>query len=292
MNIPFIAKNTEAQQTRRSHMTVGKSVATTVLAGLISLIVIIPFIWVFATSLKDRAEVARNPLGLPQEYHWENYNTAWTKGHFSTYFMNSVLVVVPTVVVVLFLAMLAAYSFARLSFRGKGPLFTILLIGLTIPMGVLIIPLFYLILDLNLYNSLWSIILPQISIGLPFAILLLRTFIQDLPQEIMDSGRIDGCNNWQLLMNIVVPLSRPALLSLLIFNFMWNWGSFLLPVILIQKESSRTLPLGLNFFIGRYTSDIPLLMAGTVISFLPVVILYILFQRQFIKGITAGALNY
>jgi len=292
MNIPFIAKNTEAQQSRRSYMTVGKSVATTVLAGLISLIVIIPFIWVFATSLKDRAEVARNPLGLPQEYHWENYNTAWTKGHFSTYFMNSVLVVVPTVVVVLFLAMLAAYSFARLSFRGKGPLFTILLIGLTIPMGVLIIPLFYLILDLNLYNSLWSIILPQISIGLPFAILLLRTFIQDLPQEIMDSGRIDGCNNWQLLMNIVVPLSRPALLSLLIFNFMWNWGSFLLPVILIQKESSRTLPLGLNFFIGRYTSDIPLLMAGTVISFLPVVILYILFQRQFIKGITAGALNY
>lgn len=292
MNIPNVSNREETQQTRRPHIATGKSVATTILAGLISLIVIVPFFWVFATSLKDRAEVASNPLGFPQIYHWENYNTAWTKGHFSTYFLNSVLVVVPTVVCVLFLAMMAAYSFARLSFRGKGVLFTILLIGLTIPMGVLIIPLFYIILDLNLYNSLWSLILPQISIGLPFAVLLLRTFIQDLPQEIMDSGRIDGCNNWQLLMQIVVPLSRPALLSLLIFNFMWNWGSFLLPVILIQKESSRTLPLGLNFFIGRYTSDVPLLMAGTVISFLPVVILYVIFQRQFIKGITAGALNY
>ena len=146
-------------------------------------------------------------------------------------------------------------------------------------------------LNLKLLSTHWALILPEIATGLPFGILLLRSFIQDLPSEIMDSARVDGCNRLQLLVQIVTPLTRPALLSLLIFNFMWSWNQFLLPSFLIQQDSVRTLPAGLRFFLGRYSNDIPLLMAGATISFLPVVIVYMIFQRHFIQGIAAGALS-
>jgi raffinose/stachyose/melibiose transport system permease protein len=276
---------------RRSKSAVWGSLSSTLLAGLISLLTFIPFFWVIATSVKDRKEVTYNRLGFPQSFHPENYLRAWTEGHFEIYFKNSLIQVFPTVVAILFLSLMAAYAFAQFKFPGKEGLFTLFLVGLTIPVGVLIIPLFYQMLDLKLINTLWAIILPQIAIGLPFAVLLLRTFIQELPGEIIDAGRIDGCGNFDLLWHIVFPLSKPAMLSLFVFNFMWNWNQFLLPVVLIQDESMRTLPLGLNYFLGRYVSDLPVLMAGATISFIPIVIIYIIFQRQFIRGIVAGAVK-
>jgi raffinose/stachyose/melibiose transport system permease protein len=268
-----------------------RSMLFTSIAGVLSMSAIVPLIWVISTSLKTSAQVSRSPLGLPQELHWENYLNAWDVGQFSTYFGNSILVVFPTVLGVLLLSLLAAYAFAMFSFRGKNVLFMLFVAGLTIPLGVLVVPLFYNMLALRLVNTLWALILPQIAISLPFGILLLRSFVQELPGEILDAGRIDGCNHWGLLRYIVAPLTRPALLSLLVFNFMWSWNQFLLPVVLVQTEASRTLPLGLSFFQGRYTSDFPLLMAGATISFLPIVIIYIIFQRHFIQGITSGALS-
>lgn len=260
-------------------------------ATVIAVVTLLPFFWVVSTALKDREEVTVNRLGPPREIHLENFPTAWSEGNFDVYFRNSLLEVVPSVLLVLLLGLLAAYAFARFHFRGRELLFTLFLTGLTIPIGVLVIPLFYLMLDLKLLNTLWALILPQVAIGLPFAILILRTFIQELPQEILDAGRIDGCSEWQLLWRIVTPLSRPAIFALFIFNFMWNWNQFLLPVVLIQEEAKRTLPLGLNFFLGRYISDLPLLMAGATISFIPIVIVYLLLQRHFIRGITAGAIK-
>jgi raffinose/stachyose/melibiose transport system permease protein len=121
--------------------------------------------------------------------------------------------------------------------------------------------------------------------------LLIYSFIRDLPREVLDSGRIDGCNSWNLLRHIVAPLSRPAMLTLLVFNFMWTWNQFLLPIVLIQIDSKRTLPVGLNFFQGQFANDIPLLMAGATITFMPIVIIYLIFQRHFIQGIAAGALK-
>jgi raffinose/stachyose/melibiose transport system permease protein len=247
--------------------------------------------WIIVGAVKDRGRVIRNPLGLPDVWHWENFWQAWTGGNFDTYFGNSILVVVPVVIGVLGMSLLAAYAFAQMSFRGKNALFVLFLVGLTIPLGVLIIPLFYEMLALKLHNTLWALILPQIAIALPFSILLLHSFILDLPHEILDAGRIDGCTTFGLLRYVVAPLSRPALLTLLIFNFMWTWNQFLLPVVLIQKDSARTLPVGLNFFQGQFANDIPLLMAGATITFVPVVVIYIIFQRQFIEGISAGALK-
>lgn len=282
---------TRSSTRARRRTTTMQSMAYTAIAGFLSLIVIFPLVWVVATSLKDRRQIIQNPLGLPEIYYWSNYADAWRDGNFGAYFINSILVVIPTALGVVALSLLAAYAFAMFRFRGKNALFTFFLIGLTVPLGILVIPIFYQMVSLKLVNNLWALILPQTAVGLPFAILLLRGFIHELPKEVLDAGRIDGCSNWGILRFIVMPLSRPALLSVMIFNIVWVWNQFLLPVVLIQKASARTLPQGLSVFMGRYGADFGLLMAGATISFIPVVIVYVIFQRQFIKGIAAGALS-
>ena len=257
----------------------------------IAAIAIFPLYLVLVTSFKEQGRIIIEPLNLPKVWHWENFILAWQKGHFSTYFLNSILVTIPTVFIILTFSLLAAYVIARKSFPGKNLLFFVFLIGLAIPGDVLIIPLYYDLKAMGLLNTRWALILPAAAFGLSFGILLLRSFIEYLPKEILEAAIIDGCSDWGLLVHIVIHLCKPALLSLLIFNFMWTWNQFLLPVVLIQKDSMRTLPVGLNYFQGRYVTNVPLLMAGATIVFLPVVILYIVFQRDFIKGITTGALK-
>ena len=268
-------------RTRRLWMTLA--------AMVFSLFVLVPFAWVIFTSVKSQKELSHNPLGIPMEWQWGNYVEAWTRGHFDRYLLNSVLVAIPTVVLVLVCSTLAAYAFSLMEFRGKNVLFIIFLLGLTIPLSILIIPLFYELLSLGLLNTYWALVLPQVAKTLPFGILLLRAFMEAFPTEILDAARIDGCSTWGLLYRVVVPLSAPALTSLLVFTFMWTWNQFVLPVVLIRDDAMRTLPVGLNFFQGRFVTDIPLMMAGAIISFLPIVLMYMFFQRQFIRGITAGA---
>jgi raffinose/stachyose/melibiose transport system permease protein len=280
------ARRTGAGQAARKVLTPG---ATFVLAGTLAIGPVAPLLWIIFTAFKDRGRVIRDPLALPSAWHWENFREAWRVGNFDTYFGNSLLVALPTVAGVLLFSLMAAYAFALMRFRGRRGLFILFLLGLTIPLTVLIIPLFYEIRAMGLLNSLWALILPQIAIQLPFGILLLYGFIRHLPGEILDAGMIDGCNHWTLLRHIVTPLCRPALLTLLVFTFMWTWNQFLLPVVVIHTDAARTLPVGLAFFQGRYTTDLPLLMAGATITFLPVIIVYAIFQRQFIQGIAAGA---
>lgn len=269
----------------------GKGLVQTLIAGILSLAIVFPFAWVIFTAVKSRWELPRNPLGVPIQWQWGNFAQAWKVGHFDRYFMNSIYVAVPTIIGILVLSTLAAYAFSMMRFKGKNILFLLILIGLAIPLDILIIPLFYDLKDLKLLNTHWAVILPMTAKIIPFGVLLLRSFIDELPEEIMDAGRIDGCGSFQLLRHIVVPLSMPCLLSLLVFSFMWTWNVFILPVVMIQEDDMRTLPIGLNYFQGRYSTDIPLLMAGATISFLPIVLIYMVFQRQFIRGIMAGALK-
>jgi len=268
-----------------------RSVLTTGVAGILSFVLTIPILWVLTTSLRTKSEILGNPLGLPGTLQWQNYIEAWTVGNFGRYFVNSLLVAVPTVFGVLFLSLLAAYAFALYTFPFKRQLFVLLLVGMTVPVVVLIIPLYYQMLSLGLLDSLWAIILPQLALGVPITTLLLRTFIEMLPREIVDAARIDGCGNFRLLMRIILPLSRSAILTLTVLQFMWVWNQFVLPVVLINDRNTRTLPTALSSFLGRYSTDTQLLMAGAAISLLPVVILYVVFQKQFVKGISAGALG-
>jgi raffinose/stachyose/melibiose transport system permease protein len=264
---------------------------TNFLAFVFTPLVLVPFIWVIFTAIKTPKELSHNPLGLPIEWHWNNFIEAWQVGHFDRYLLNSIIVLIPTLLIILLFSTLAAFAFSQLQFRGKNFLFATMLIGLTVPLDILVIPLFYDLMDMKLLNTYWALILPQAAASLPFGILLLRSFMEDIPREILDSAQMDGCSSIGLLYYIITPLCTPVLSSLLIFSFMWTWNQFLLPIIFIQDDTMRTLPVGFNFFQGKYVSNTPLTMAGAVISFLPVVIIYTIFQRQFIRGITAGALK-
>jgi raffinose/stachyose/melibiose transport system permease protein len=146
-------------------------------------------------------------------------------------------------------------------------------------------------LSLGLLDSLWAIIFPQLALGIPISTLLLRTFVGSIPRDLLDAARLDGANSWGLLWRVVFPLSRAALLTLAILQFMWVWNQFILPVVLISDRASRTLPTALSAFLGRYTTDTHLLMAGAAISFIPVVIIFVVFQRRFVRGITSGAMG-
>lgn len=277
-----------ARRARNARRLIGRS-GVTIFGVALAVILAAPIFWVVAASLKDAVSIASAPLALPSKLLIGNYGEAWDAGHFGQYFLNSVLVVIPSVTGVLGLSLLSGFAFARWSFPGKRILFGTFLLGLTLPLGVLVIPLFYEMKALGLLDSLWALILPQVSILLPFGTLMMRAFIQDVPSEIFDAAWIDGCSDLQMLRLVVAPLVRPALFSLMVLAFMWTWNQFLLPVVLTQTEASRTLPLGLNLFKGRYGTDLPLLMAGATITFLPVVLVYLVFQRHFIRGISAGA---
>jgi ABC-type glycerol-3-phosphate transport system permease component len=266
-------------------------VSVHVFAVLFALIPVMPAVWVLFAALKDSKRIVADPLAPPSPVYWGNFIQAWEVGRFGTYFFNSIRVTVPTVIVTLVFSLLAAYAFAKMRFRGKDGLFVFFLAGLTIPLSVLIIPLFYEIRNLNLLTTPWALILPEVAGMVPFGILLLYSFIRDLPSEIMDAGVIDGCSRWQLLWHIVAPLTTPAMVTLVVFNFMWSWNEFLLPIVLIHEDVARTLPAGLNAFRGRFITNVPLLMAGATITYLPVLVVYLLFQRQFIRGISAGALK-
>lgn len=277
----------KTERRRRSR----KRTRYTVLAFCIAVVVLVPVYLVFVTALKDAGAVVEDPIGLPPVWRWGNISSAWDEGNFGRYLSNSVIVTLPTVVATVVLCLFAAYGFATMSFRLKRTVFLILIAGMMVPLGVLAIPLYYLMLDLGLLDTQLALILPLVAISMPFGTLLLRGFIQDLPREIMDAARIDGCTDLRLLVHIVLPLARPAVLSLVVFIFTWTWNEFLLTSVLLQTENARTLPLGLNFFRGRYSSDYPLLMAGATITFLPVMAVYLFFQRHFTKGIAAGALG-
>lgn len=266
-----------------------RRVLWTALASTLSLATLAPLFWIVSTSFRTRRDVAMDPIGLPTELRLDTYVDAWSTARFDQLFINSTIVAVATVVGVLVLGVLAAYAFALLPVPGRTPLFTFFVAGLIVPIGLLVVPLFYEMLALGLLNTLWALILPQIAISLPFAIVLLRAFIIEIPREILDAATVDGCGRVRMLRTIVLPLIKPAILALVVFDVVWSWNQFLLPLILTQNPSAHTLPLGLSFFMGRYAVDFPRLMAGATISLLPTVIIFIVFQRHMVRGITAGA---
>lgn len=259
---------------------------------IFSFATLVPFVWIFLTSLRTTKDLIKNgPFVIPDAYHWENYAKAWKAGHFALYYRNSILVAVFTVIGVLLLSLLGAYAFAALKFKGQSFWFTLVLLGLLIPLEPIIIPLFHNLKALKLLNTYAAVILPQIALGIPFGIFLLRGFIKDIPKALFESARMDGSTELKNLVYIVTPLIRPALVSLLIFTVMSSWNSFMLPTIMIQSDNLRTVPIGLNAFRGRYTIDVALTAAGANIIAAPVIVVYLIFQRNMIRGMMMGALK-
>jgi len=259
---------------------------------MVAVYTLIPLVTIGMTAARSKRDVFRGPFSFPSEFRlFQNFIDAWTVGHFGLYIKNSVIITFPTVLLVVSLATLGGYAFAKISFRGRSPLFYYLLVGMMIPFQAVMIPLYFQLRDMHLLGTYWSVILTIGAFGLPFGIFMMRAFFRALPMELVDAAKIDGCSEIQAFWHVMMPLAYPAWICLIIFQSMWTWNNFLIPLLYIHEESMRPLPLGLMFYQARYTTNFSLVATGNIITILPLIILFIVLQRHFISGITMGALK-
>lgn len=254
-------------------------------------IIFLPILGIILSAFKTDAEVVQGPFALPQTIQFKAFIDAWKTGNFSLYFRSSVIVTISVVLFSVFLSILTGYGFGVMNFPAEKYLYTLILVGYMVPFEAVIIPLYHFMHGLGLTNTYWALILPQIGLSLSFGTLWMTNFFKAAPRELMDAAAIDGCNRWQTLWKILWPLAQPAVLTLIVLIFMWTWNEFLLALVMVQDEALRTLPVGLAFFQGRHTSDIPLMSAGSIIVAGPIVLVYILFQRYFIRGMLSGSVK-
>lgn len=256
---------------------------------LIAFGILYPIAMVAFTAFKSGAELIRNPMGMPRNWTMENFRDAWDKADMARLSLNSVIVSLGVVTGTVVFSSMGAFALARLNFLGKAAVPALLTIGLVVPFETLVIPLFHTLKPLGLLNTWWAMILPQVGLSLPFGILLLRGFMADLPQELFDASEIDGCGLWAQFFYLALPLARPALIALSIFQFLWSWNQYLLPLVMVQDQKMRTMPLGLSFFVGRYSTNYGGLAAAAVLALLPTTIFYLLFHRQILRANLTGA---
>ncbi|WP_151475358.1 carbohydrate ABC transporter permease [Streptomyces albicerus] len=260
------------------------------LAGWLWLaVVVVPLYWILITSLKARSNYyASNPLAPPTDPTLDNYELV-LESDFISYFWNSVVVTAGAVVPAVAVSFMAAYAIVRgWRMRFLRVVNGMFLMGLAIPLQATAIPVYLIIIKLQLYDSLLALILPSIAFAIPLSVLILANFIRDVPKELFDSMRVDGATEWGTLWRLAAPLTRPAILTVTIFNALTIWNGFLLPLILTQSPSQRTLPLALWTFQGEYGVNVPALLAAVVLTTLPLIILYAFGRRQLLSGLTAG----
>lgn len=263
-------------------------------AGLIPItfLIVAPFLWLIVSSLKTEAEIGRgDPFAMPDMLMWQNYVDAWNIGGFGDLIGNSLINVVGVVGLILVTCVPAGYALAKIRFPGRELVFYAFIFGLTIPIQAIIIPLYQVLSGLGLINSLTGVILAQTSNLIPFGIFLMRSFFVGVPNELTEAARIDGASHFQILRLVFLPLSLPAIQALVIISALATWNDFFLPLVVLISPDVQTLPLGLVRFATTYTTQYRLVFAGTAISFLPIIILFILTQRRFTEGLTQGALK-
>ncbi|MGC8669217.1 MAG: carbohydrate ABC transporter permease [Chthonomonadales bacterium] len=287
--------------------------------------VVFPMFWVLYTSAKSTREIYRNPFGLPRVLTHPsrssmaalrtNYRKAWVQSHFSRYFVNSIKVVSLSLALILLLGSMAAYALARFEFRGRGFVYTLFLSGLIIPMQLILIPLFFEFSDLgewlsrgltpiteylglgsvrvSLHDTHAGLILIYVAASLPFTVFVLTAFFRSLPGELREAALMDGASEWYVLRAVMMPLAKPGLVTVAIFNFLGLWNEYLFALVFISSDRLKTLPLGLASISmqAQYKSDFGLLFAALVIIMLPTLLVYILLQERLTKGVTLGALK-
>lgn len=252
-------------------------------------VVVVPFLWMFTTSLQTRAETYTNTSILPTSWHWENYLRAWQSAPFLQYYTNSLIMAAGIVAGHLVFDSLAAYAFARLEFPFKRTIFTLLLAGLMVPTFVTVIPAYAIVADLGWIDSFAGLIVPRLADV--FGIILLRQYFATIPTELEEAARIDGCSRAGTFWRIIVPLSGPAFATLAIFSFLFAWNDFLWPLLVTNNDDMRTIQIGLSSFVGRYGTSWNYLMAGTLTATVPSIIVFLFFQRALVRGIATTGLK-
>ncbi|MBI4899917.1 MAG: carbohydrate ABC transporter permease [Actinobacteria bacterium] len=257
-----------------------------------AVVLVTPFAFMVSVSLKGRTMLLEVPPRLFfKNPTLDNYVTAWTSNQFGQYFVNSLGVAVATTVLTLLLSSMMAYGFARFRFRGRGAMFTVLILGMSIPGMLLIVPQFLLAKDLQLLNSLPGLLPFYVGGSLAFNTFLLRAFFERIPRELDEAMEIDGAGPWRRYWNLALPLARPALATTAIFTFLGSWDEFAWALTVINDVEKRTLPIGIALFTAEHGTQWGLVFAASVIAVTPVILVYILFQRQIISGLTNGAIK-
>jgi len=248
-------------------------------------VMVLPFLWMFFSSFKDANSIfTYPPQFLPNRWHFENYINVWKVAPFARWFLNSVLVAVSVTIGILFGSSLAAYAYAKLEFLGKKLLFTVLLATMMVPYQVTLIPMFLLMKALGWVNTFKPLIVPSFA-GSAFGIFLLRQFITQLPRELFDAARIDGASEGIISLRITLPLLKPALATLGLLTFLGSWNDLIDPLIYLYDVKKYTLPIGLTYFQGQYSAHWEYLMVGSVVSIVPIIIIFIFTQKYLVEGI-------
>lgn len=258
---------------------------------IVVLVTVLPFVWMLSASVKSDREVFQmNPFVLiPQEPHWDNYMKVWTKIPFAVFIKNTVILTVVVTILQLFTSSFAAYAFAKLEFSGKKQLFLAYISTIAMPWQVYMVPQFLMMRRMGLNDTLLAMVVLQAFSA--FGVFLMRQFYMGIPDSLCEAARIDGMNEFKIYANIMLPLSKPALATLTIFTFVATWNDYLGPTIYLKSEMKKTIQIGLQRFIGQYSSEYGLIMAGSVISLIPVLVVFLLLQKYFVEGIATSGVK-
>jgi len=258
-----------------------------------ALMVIFPFLWMIMTSFKTDPEILFSPWNLPDTLQWNNFSRAWNEAHIGRYFVNSLIVIIPSLAGTLLVSSMAAYVLARFEFRGRQLLYYLFMAGLMFPVFLALVPLFFLVQDLHMTATYQGLILVYIAYSLPFTIFFLTGFFRTLPTEVAEAALVDGASHFRIFFNIMLPMAAPGLIAMGIFNFLGQWNQFLLPLVLMPDQNKYVLSQGLAFLAIQqgYANDYSALFAAMTITMIPTLVVYVLFQRRLESGLTAGALK-
>jgi len=256
-----------------------------------TLLSLFPVYFMLVSALKSKTDYLANKFNLPPHPILDNFLTAFAGEKFLTRFANSAILTVGAVTVSLVVACLAAYAFARMQFPGKRTLFNLMLSLMVVPPVVMVVPLFVTMVRFKLVNTYQGVILIYIGLLLPFSIYMMTNFFQTIPHEIVDAARIDGCSNLGVFTRILMPLSAPAVITLIVVNALWVWNELLIALIFLQRDEMKTLMVGIASMRSRIYVDIPATMAGLFVATVPIVVLYLFGQRYFIRGLIGGAVK-
>jgi ABC-type glycerol-3-phosphate transport system permease component len=255
-----------------------------------AVIMIFPIYWMFATAIRPKDEIFSPVIELlPTGWVWTNFSDALASMPFLRWFWNSTVIAVVAVVITVTLNLLCGYAFAKFRFAGRDVLFIAVLSALMIPVQVIIVPLFFVVSDLGLLNSYWGVILPRAAEA--FGIFMVRQFMVSIPDELLEAARLDGASELTIFRKIVLPLSKPIIAVLIIFTFMWRWNDFVMPLVMLTDQDMYTVQLGLNLLKGQYNTEWTSIMSIALLSLVPMLMIFVFFQRQLIQGIAGTGLK-
>ena len=275
---------------RRRRRIAGRTVLY-VIAWVVAILVLVPMIYAVLGGFRTTAQIAADPIGLPSPWVLSNYTDLLKSSTFLRQLFNSALIALVSTLLVVPLAALAAYVFARFAFRGRELFYTLFTLGLLFPVAIAILPIFIMVRNIGLLDNPLGVALPQAAFGLPMTIIILRPFFRSIPDDLQDAAAIDGAGPLRFFWKILIPLSRPVLATVSVLAIVGSWNAFLLPLVVLTDSDQWTLPLGVTNYSQQYTADIARILAFTTLSMVPALVFYAFAERQLIRGLTSGAVK-